>query len=492
MKIRISCIISLSLSGLFGKDNFSITEFSLPSEISTVFIEDWNGNGRRDILVLTDSLWYIYFQSHDGWKTKNADLVFPPPQAAIVYDFGNVDDEPDNELVYFSSAGVFKVKIGSPNSEPILLFKTKTLFDQFHDSLSKKEDGFSGKRFTFLMEFKKGKTDIVVPTLEGFEIWERNETFQFSHKLGGVGSREIKSYNAVGISGVYTINNYRLIDVNKDGEKEFMFNNDDHFSIYLKNPSTQSPERLDIPFPETLLKKNKKEKPATITKLDDINNDGVVDIVARKIATQSLFSFRTHIQTYFGAMDTSQFPPILTYFDSPGHVAVVEGISFPSYHLDFNLDGKPEMVVSYVELSLMQIIKALVTKTVNFNLDVYSIDKSGLYGKTPEKQIAFSMFFSLASSEGSTTSSSMLNMNADFNGDDINDLIVMSDDDELTIILGDEKDYFDYDHSIEFESDILKKHFKYEFEDLNSDKKTDLIMIFPEERQIMLLESDIE
>jgi len=140
----------------------------------------------------------------------------------------------------------------------------------------------------------------------------------------------------------------------------------------------------------------------------------------------------------------------------------------------------------------MQIIKALVTKTVNFNLDVYSIDKSGLYGKTPEKQIAFSMFFSLASSEGSTTGSTMLNMNSDFNGDDINDLIVMSDDDELTIILGDEKDYFDYDHSIEFESDILKKHFKYEFEDLNSDKKTDLIMIFPEERQIMLLESDIE
>ena len=86
----------------------------------------------------------------------------------------------------------------------------------------------------------------------------------------------------------------------------------------------------------------------------------------------------------------------------------------------------------------------------------------------------------------------MLNMNADFNGDDINDLIVMSDDDELTIILGDEKDYFDYDHSIEFESDILKKHFRTEFEDLNSDKKTDLIMIFPEDRQIMLLESDIE
>ena len=258
MKIRISCIISLSLSGLFGKDNFSITEFSLPSEVSTVFIEDWNGNGRKDILVLTDSLWYIYFQSHDGWKPENADLVFPPPQAAIVYDFGNVDDKSDNELVYFSTAGVFKVKIGSPNSEPILLFKTKTLFDQFHDSLSKKEDGFSGMRFTFLMEFKKGKTDIVVPTLEGFEIWERNETFQFSHKLAGVGSREIKSLNAVGISGVYTINKYRLIDVNKDGEKEFMFNNDDHFSIYLKNPSTQSPERLDIPFPETLLKKSKK------------------------------------------------------------------------------------------------------------------------------------------------------------------------------------------------------------------------------------------
>ena len=88
MKIRISCIISLSLSGLFGKDNFSITEFSLPSEVSTVFIEDWNGNGRKDILVLTDSLWYIYFQSHDGWKPENADLVFLPPQAAIVYDFG--------------------------------------------------------------------------------------------------------------------------------------------------------------------------------------------------------------------------------------------------------------------------------------------------------------------------------------------------------------------------------------------------------------------
>ena len=461
MKIRISCIISLSLSGLFGKDNFSITEFSLPSEVSTVFIEDWNGNGRKDILVLTDSLWYIYFQSHDGWKPENADLVFPPPQAAIVYDFGNVDDKSDNELVYFSTAGVFKVKIGSPNSEPILLFKTKTLFDQFHDSLSKKEDGFSGMRFTFLMEFKKGKTDIVVPTLEGFEIWERNETFQFSHKLAGVGSREIKSLTAVGISGVYTIKDYRLIDVNKDGEKEFMFNNDDHFSIYLKNPSTQSPERLDIPFPETLLKKSKKEKPPTISKLEDINNDGVVDIVATKVATQSLFSFRTHIQTYFGAMDNSQFPPILTYSDSPGHVAVVEGISTAGFHPDFNLD-------------------------------VYSIDKSGLYGKTPEKQIAFSMFFSLASSEGSTAGSTMLNMNADFNGDDINDLIVMSDDDELTIILGDEKDYFDYDHSIEFESDILKKHFRTKFEDLNSDKKTDLIMIFPEDRQIMLLESDIE
>ena len=99
----------------------------------------------------------------------------------------------------------------------------------------------------------------MVPTLEGFEIWERNETFQFSHKLAGVGSREIKSYNAVGISGVYTINNYRLIDVNKDGEKEFIFNNDDHFSIYLKNPSTQSPERLNISFPETLLEKNKRK-----------------------------------------------------------------------------------------------------------------------------------------------------------------------------------------------------------------------------------------
>ena len=38
MKIRISCIISLSLSGLFGKDNFSITEFFLTFRNSALFL----------------------------------------------------------------------------------------------------------------------------------------------------------------------------------------------------------------------------------------------------------------------------------------------------------------------------------------------------------------------------------------------------------------------------------------------------------------------
>jgi hypothetical protein len=101
--------------------------------------------------------------------------------------------------------------------------------------------------------------------------------------------------------------------------------------------------------------------------------------------------------------------------------------------VDIDQDGKPELMHVAVAFGVLDLIQALVTRSIDANVGVYRANESGVFAKTPwfERKLTIAMSFETARPLGFVP-----NGNFDVNGDGFADLLTPGKGDRIDVWLG--------------------------------------------------------
>ncbi len=204
-----------------------------------------------------------------------------------------------------------------------------------------------------------------------------------------------------------------------------------------------------------------------LIKLQDLDGDGLTDMLVISVRSQGVFRKQTSYQLHRGIEVEGK----LAFTSEPVTTIESKGYQFEIEGVDFNNDNQIDMVISAVDIGLGKVLGALITGSVNIDLNFYQM-RDGLYSAKPDLKREITATFDLRSGDFFFPSVLI----ADANGDGIDDLLVQEGEDHLNVFPG------SGDASLFSKSPtVIDVHMPSDPElvvvaDLNRDGKVDLVM----------------
>jgi len=206
-----------------------------------------------------------------------------------------------------------------------------------------------------------------------------------------------------------------------------------------------------------------------VEEIKDINGDGLVDVVVRFTQSSGVLDRVNDYEFYLGFSNEKgqlEFPKIANTVIKAG--GTLTGLNI----IDVNNDGKFEVLLSSFELSISNIIGALLSGGIDQNVLLFALNDNNIYESDSiiDKEVELS--FSLTSGQ----SGEPIVLLTDVNGDTLQDLILSSGDDQLDVFLG-QNDAKLFNRKASKHKLLLPKDGAlFEHHDINHDGKKDFIM----------------
>ncbi|MDQ7048721.1 MAG: VCBS repeat-containing protein [Enterobacterales bacterium] len=162
--------------------------------------------------------------------------------------------------------------------------------------------------------------------------------------------------------------------------------------------------------------------------IEDINGDSIVDLMLRETNSSGVFDRQNIYQIYFGELQENQ----LKFNQSANTSIRAEGTLSGLDIIDFNKDGKKEILVSSFDIGVSQIIGALLSGSIDQDVYIFALDDEGKFSKEPLFSEEVDLNFSLSSGR----SGQAVLLAADFNGDGLNEMMLSASDNKLAIYQG--------------------------------------------------------
>jgi len=208
-----------------------------------------------------------------------------------------------------------------------------------------------------------------------------------------------------------------------------------------------------------------------IEQIKDINGDGLVDVIVRFTQSSGVLERINDYEFYLGFSNANgqlEFPKIAnTVIKADG---TLTGLNI----IDVNNDGKFEVLLSSFELSISNIIGALMSGGIDQNVLLFALNDSNTYSSDPITSKEVELSFSLTSGQ----SGQPIVLLSDVNGDDLQDLILSSGENKLKIYLGKNSSRLFNRKASKHKLSLPKDGALFEHYDINHDGKKDFIMSY--------------
>jgi len=206
-----------------------------------------------------------------------------------------------------------------------------------------------------------------------------------------------------------------------------------------------------------------------IEEIKDINGDGLVDLGVRFTKSSGVFERVNDYEFYLGFSNDNgqlEFPKIANT------VIKAEGTLTGLKIVDVDNDGKFEVLLSSFELSISNIIGALLSGGIDQSVLLFALNDNDVYSSDSiiDKEVELS--FSLTSGQ----SGEAIVLLADVNGDDLQDLILSSGEEKLNIFIGQKSARLFNRKASKYKLKLPKDGALFEHHDINHDGKQDFIM----------------
>ena len=239
-----------------------------------------------------------------------------------------------------------------------------------------------------------GRDDIVIPDVDGFWI--------FVQMSDGAFADPVQIGPSTDMSRIYGADGYRYdpwsqsrvheVDYNRDGRRDLMFWNADHFEVHLQDEHGLFTPKAETFTTDVTFDSDNFSLLATgdmtgkvLHSLADLNGDGVSDLVIFSLQGGSIASKRSSYEVHFGTPTADGgiafAPEVGATFQSDGSIQL--GMD----RRDFDRDGQVELMfttieIKYLESSLWKRFKGFMGDDVWLDLEFYRME-GGRYRDKP-------------------------------------------------------------------------------------------------------------
>ena len=206
-----------------------------------------------------------------------------------------------------------------------------------------------------------------------------------------------------------------------------------------------------------------------IEQIKDINGDGFVDVIVRFTKSSGVLDRVNDYEFYLGFNNKNGQ---LELPKSANTVIKAEGTLTGLNIIDVNNDGKFEVLLSSFELSISNIIGALMSGGIDQNVLLFALNDNNVYASDAVISKEVELSFSLTSGQ----SGQPIVLLSDVNGDGLQDLILSSGKDKLKIFSGQNSSRLFNRKASKHKLLLPKDGALFEHYDINHDGKEDFIM----------------
>jgi hypothetical protein len=465
---------------------FAVYKLSVPDYLQYHWIEDLDKDGLKDILVVhakglppDETRWVsIFWQGSDGAFSTAADQSWELDHEAVIMDIGDVAGDSQKEICYVTPKDVryHMLEARQFSVEPKMLFESEGLAV------------FPSKKRVPLINFIRdwndsGLDDVGIFAFEGLVLHSAEQPGQYNSKnlmqidlttrMGQSYSPRRDDDRTKGLHASYEFPDFTLLDFNNDGRNDLITNTDERIMVYLRGEDGLFSPDASFNFDfDVLTQEEKIEGFAEVeTVVEELNDDGFADVVVSKQTSKGLTNFRGVVNVYWGKPGG--------YGKTPDQVIISEGTaSAGAMFWDVNGDGRKDLVLPSVQISVAAIIRFLITRSIKVYFNLYLLDENARFSDRPDftKEIKFKIDFSGESDDQAT------DLEGDYNGDKRTDFVFATEENELSIFLGvDEKDrLFSKQAKAKVKADAygeLSSH------DLNGDGFSDMVIYYPQSKE---------
>ena len=463
--------LSLGLTPLWADDSslFTRNDLRVGGEIVGKIYEDVNGDSLIDILVFykegeDENLKRMvgYFRQQTGSVFDTIpNQVFELDKKASVVDLADVDKDGKKELLFLAEDGVYYYSLEgeSFNLKPIPLFSTTGFLSSPEEKVM---------IWDFYPELKNKNEMVIVPQKKGYDIWTRpdpkefvlNGKLSFKPDISLYGSSGELDQNRGLIHLSYEIPSMIFSDYDQDGKEDILLLDKDQMYVFLSKADGFFQEQADK---VVALKAKGKEEEQEV-KIDDVNGDGIIDLILNESTGDLEKGGKTKINIYLGKKGEG------FRLDSPHQTISSEKEQSEVWFNDLDKDGNKEMIMPSWGFSVGSFVKLLFSKSAKFNVYIRSLRENDTYPYLPNREMKLSVKVSLGSSSDDNQA---LDFSGDFNGDGLNDFYFVGGEKVMKFYLGRKGDFFADKPQHEMGIDIPAGGPK--IIDLNNDGKSDLI-----------------
>jgi hypothetical protein len=302
-----------------------------------------------------------------------------------------------------------------------------------------------------------GLDDFLMPNFDGWAVaLQQGDGFQQPQL---VGPRPNMSFSETARYVAYRAEEAFLIDENNDGRNDIAFWQDGYFEDMLSGYA-------QITIGEGA--KNDEGKNRLLDEIVDINNDGVSDLIVKRIKAEGIFGWESEYEVYLGAVDENN---LLKFPERPSSIIRTDGFQFDNERLDITGDGTQEFLVTSVDISIGAVITALITRSVSVDVSIYKMI-NGKFPAKPSTRKTISARFDFGS--GDLFIPAVLG--ADVTGDGQKDLLVQKGDTTLLVFPGQQGQTMFAKKAIKLSLALPASRTGFMVHDLDDDGRDELIL----------------
>ncbi len=206
-----------------------------------------------------------------------------------------------------------------------------------------------------------------------------------------------------------------------------------------------------------------------VEQIKDINGDGLVDVIVRFTQSSGVLDRVNDYEFYFGYINKNgqlEFPK------AANTVIQAEGTLTGLKIIDVNNDNKLEVLLSSFELSISNIIGALLSGGIDQNVLLFALNDNDVYEDDALISKEVELSFSLTSGQ----SGQPIVLLTDVNGDELQDLVLSAGEDRLNVFLGKNSARLFNRKASKHKLLLPKDGALFKHYDINHDGKEDFIM----------------
>ena len=239
------------------------------------------------------------------------------------------------------------------------------------------------------------RDDLVVPDGDGFWV--------FIQMSDGALADPVRIGPSTDMSRIYGADGYRYnpwsqsrvheIDYNRDGRRDLVFWNADHFEVHLQDERGLFTPKAETFTTDVAFDSDNLSSLATgdmmgkvLHSLTDMNGDGVADLMTFSLEGRNISSKRSTYEVHFGTPTADGgivlAPEVGAAFQSDGSIQL--GMD----RHDFDRDGQVDLMLTTIDLdflegSLWKSIKGFMGDDIRLDLEFYHMEE-GRYPDTPD------------------------------------------------------------------------------------------------------------